>query len=411
MVEAEKIRAIRDLHALGWGSKRISRELGIARNSVKRYLRGGPDAEIQVRPNARKLNEETRQVAVELYTGPARGNAVVVKDLLEEQGIEASLRTIQRVVAGKRREVIAEQVATVRFETAPGEQMQIDFGQRVVRIGGRPVKVFLFVAVLSYSRRISVRAFLSERQDDWKEGLVAAFQRFGGVPRTVLVDNARALVLERDNEANIVRFHPAFTRFCVDWGITPKACRPFRAQTKGKVESGIKYVKNNAVAGREFASFAELEAHLARWQDKADLRVHGTTHEIPFERFQRDEAAVLRPLPARPLPVRQQRAIRTVSHDAFVEVSTVRYSVPYKLVRDKVEVFIGDDFVRVYHGVSLVAEHRRSFEPHSTVIDPCHHAGLWRTSWVEEAPAEPSDLAAMGRTLNDYEALITEVTR
>lgn len=412
MVEPETVRQIRELHGMGWGSKRISQETGISRNTVKRYLRGGSETEKQERPNARRLDGEARELAAELFVGAAGGNAAVVRDMLKDKGIEASLRTVQRTVAGQRREIVAQQVATVRYETAPGAQMQVDFGQKLVRIAGEMVRVFLLVVVLGYSRRISVRAFLSERQDDWREGLVAAFRRFGGVTRILLVDNARALVLDRDAEANTVRFHPAFLQFCKDWDLTPRACRPYRARTKGKVESGVKYVKRNAIAKREFASFADLEAHLARWQDEADQRVHGSTHEKPIVRFQRDEQAALRPLPKNPLPARQQRVVRIVSHDAFVALATVRYSVPYKLVRDRVEVLVAEDEVRVYHGTEVVARHRRSFEPHSEVIDPSHHAGLWRTTWDYEPLIDlPSPLLAMGRRLEDYAAVVAEVTR
>lgn len=412
MVEPEIVRAIRDLHELRWGSKRIAKQLGIARNTVRRYFREGMAAETQVRPNARCLSPEEAQKAVELFEDDADGNAVVVHEMLAENGIEASLRTVQRVVAPRRQEIAAAEAATVRFETAPGEQAQVDFGQRMVRIGDELVRVLLLVVVLGYSRRIFVRAFLHERQDDWREGIAAAFRHFGGIPRTLLVDNARALVKERDSEANIVRFQPSFLAFCKDWDLTPKACKPYRARTKGKVESGIKYVKRNAIAKRRFESFAALEAHLVQWQNKADKRVHGTTNEVPIERFLRDEVAVLRPLPLHPLKTRQKAVVRQVSNDAFVEVETVRYSVPYKLVRERVEVLVGEDVVRIFRGAKAVAEHRRSREPHDIVLAPEHHAGLWRSSWsVDRAAASGSPLEALGRSLGDYQAVIVEATR
>lgn len=410
MVEPEIVRAIRDLSMLGWGSKRISRQLEIARNTVRRYLRGGAEAEIQKRPRARRLDDDQLTEAERLFTGVAAGNAVVVRDEFIKRGVRVSLRTVQRAVAGKRRKLVAAQAATVRYETAPGEQMQVDFGQRIVTIGGKPVRVYLLVAVLSYSRRIFVRPYLHERQENWRDGIAAAFRHFGGVPRTILVDNARALVLERDRKANTVRFHPAFIDFCRDWDVTPRACQPYPARTKGKVESGIKYVKRNGLAGREFTTFAALEAHLAQWQNDADQRIHGTTHEMPISRFLRDEAQVLRPLPARPVGSRPRRLQRQVSNDAYVEVDTVRYSVPYQLVRDRVEVVVQDHDVQIFHGTRIVAKHSRSLEPYSVVRDPSHHAGLWRASWVVEAPATgPSRLEAMGRSLADYQAVVTGV--
>jgi transposase len=156
----------------------------------------------------------------------AEGNAVVVQQLLAEQGVRASVRTVQRAVAERRRELAASAVATVRYETVPGKQMQIDFGQKLVRIGGERVKVYLLVAVLCHSRRIFVKAFLSERQDDWREGIAAAFRHFGGVPQEVLGDNAKALVLKHDRQAQTVEFHPSYLAFCRDWDVVPRACGP-----------------------------------------------------------------------------------------------------------------------------------------------------------------------------------------
>ncbi|UQA63579.1 IS21 family transposase [Polyangium aurulentum] len=409
MVEPEIIRQIRDLAARGWGAKRIARELEVARNTVKRYLRGGPEAEVQVRPGRRCLDDDGRAEARQLYAGLAGGNAVVVARELRQRGVEASVRTVQRVVADQRRERFAADAASVRFETDPGQQMQIDFGQKVVRIGGTPTRVHLLVAVLCHSRRLFVKAFLGERQDDWREGIAAAFRHFGGVPRTMLGDNARALVVSRDRETGTVTFHPAYVAFCRDWGVTPRACQPYRARTKGKTESGVKYVKRNGLAEREFASFAALEAHLAAWMVEADQRIHGTTHEPPIVRFERDERQALRPLPARPMPVREQRLRRRVANDALVDVDTIRYSVPHRLVRETVEVALGEHEVRIYRGAELVARHERSFEPYARIIDKAHYAGLWRTQSAPVATASPpSPLEAMGRRLSDYAAVLEE---
>jgi transposase len=192
--------------------------------------------------------------------------------------------------------------------------------------------------------------------------------------------------------------------FCRDWDVQPRACAPYRARTKGTVESGVKFVKRNALAGRTFPSFAALEQHLAQWMDEADQRVHGTTHERPCDRFVRDEHAALRALPARPLPRREQRVRRRVASDAFVDVETVRYSVPYQLVRDHVDVAVDEQTVRIFHGTALVATHPRSREPYARVVEPAHLAGLWRVT----TPLEPWDetLSALGRSLAEYEAVV-----
>lgn len=403
MVEAELVRRMRGLHEAGWGAKRIAREVGVARNTVRRYLRSAT-AEVQTRPRARALDDDGRSEARQLFEGAAQGNAVVVQQMLGERGVEASVRTVQRAVSEQRRDKRVADLATVRFETEPGAQMQIDFGEKKMMIAGQLVCVYLLVAVLGYSRRLFVKAFLNQRSDDWREGIAAAFRHFGGVTRVVLGDNAKALVIARDRVAETLTFHPAYLAFCREWGVLPRACGPYRARTKGKTESGVKYVKRNALAGRAFDSFTHLEQHLTSWMVLADEREHGTTHESPLARFERDERHTLRPLPVGPLVVRHRRLKRRVSNDAFVDIDTVRYSVPFKLVRAHVEVLVGDEVVEVFHGVVRVATHRRSMEPHARIVDPAHFDGLWRRT--PKVPTTSSPLEAMGRRLSDYEAAI-----
>lgn len=403
VVEGEIVTAIRELTNRGWGAKAIAAELAVARNTVRRYQRGAA-AGVQVRPSARRLSMDDQATAQQFFQNEAEGNAVVVRQLLADQGCAVSLRTVQRAVAPIRQAQRAADVATVRVETAPGAQMQIDFGEKRVTIAGTAITVFLLVAVLSYSRRTFVKAFLHERQDDWREGIAAAFTHFGGVVLTVLGDNARALVRGRDRATGTVTFHPGYLGFCRDWDVQPRACAPYRARTKGKVESGVKFVKRNALAGRSFASFVSLEQHLARWMDEADQRVHGTTHERPCDRFVRAEQTALRPLPARPLPRREQRLRRRVASDAFVDVETVRYSVPYQLVRDHVDVAIDEQTVRIFHGTDVVATHARSREPFARIVEPAHLAGLWRAT-TPRAPVDGT-LSALGRSLAEYEAVI-----
>jgi len=409
MVEAEAVKQMRVLAGRGWGVKGIARELGLARNTVRRYLRSPEAAEVQVRPAARRLDTAKLAEAVALFDGEAEGNAVVVRRLLETRGTPASLRTVQRVLQGRRREVRAADLATLRFETAPGRQLQIDFGQRRVWIAGRQVTVHFLVAVLGYSRRLFVKAFLCERQDDWLEGIACAFRHFGGLPKEVLGDNSRCLVASVNRGAQTVVFQPAYLAFCRDWDVTPRACKPYRARTKGKTESGVKYVKRNGIAGRRFESFAALEGHLVQWMAEADQRIHGTTGRRPADLFTEVELATLIPLPQRPLPSRVRRLRRVVSNDCLVDIDTVRYSVPHALVGEHVEVQVRDATVEVFAGAKRVAAHARSSEPGAIVRDPAHFVGIWRTpAEIPAAEPPPGQLAAMGRSLSDYTAVIEE---
>ncbi|MFO1251432.1 MAG: DDE-type integrase/transposase/recombinase [Inhella sp.] len=142
----------------------------------------------------------------------------------------------------------------IRAPRSLGHQLQIDFGTVRVPVGDELLKVHLFVATLGHSRRTYVALFLHERQSAWLQGAEGAFRHFGGTPREVLVDNARALVNEHDAQTREVVFNERFHAFCRYWGVTPRACAPYRARTKGKDERGVGYAKRNAIAGHRFDS-------------------------------------------------------------------------------------------------------------------------------------------------------------
>src|SRR6476659_8662848 len=242
MLEPGAVSALLRLKELGFGTRRIARTLGISRNTVKSYIEAGGWRTYKL-PARRKILDGQERWLRERFDRH-RGNADVVRqELLAEKGLLVSLRTIERALAAQAR-------ATVRCETAPGKQLQIDFGERLVEIAGAKVKVFLFVATLGYSRRLHVRAFRNERQESWFAGLESAFARFGGITDEVLFDNARALVVDHDAVTRSVVFNDKLLAFAKHWGFRPRACAPYRARTKGKTENGVGYVKKNAVAGR-----------------------------------------------------------------------------------------------------------------------------------------------------------------
>ena len=335
-----------------------------------------------------------------------RGNADVVRqDLARERGIMVSLRTIERAVAPLRQALRAEARACVRFATPPGQQLQIDFGEMRVSIGEEAVRVYLFVATLGYSRRVFVRAFRHERQSAWFDGLEGAFRHFGGVPREVLLDNARALVDHHDAATREVRFNERLHAFARYWGVRPRACAPYRARTKGKDERGVGYVKHNAIAGHSFASWPALEAHLLWWmREIADVRDHGTTGEAPRLRFERDEAAALTPIDGRP-PFRQVRElVRRVQADCAVEVDGNSYSVPWRLIGESVQVVVADGRVRIHHAGQEVAAHAETTGRRQRIVDAAHFHGVAGAA-RPVAAAEPSGATtpALLRPLAEYE--------
>lgn len=413
----EDVEAMLKLASLGWGAKRIASELGCSRNTVRRYLRQGGWRLYEAAPRPSRLAAHAEWLAAQFRQH--RGNCDVVRqELLREHGVEVSLRTVERAVVHLRREVLAQSVATVRYETPPGHQLQIDFGTVRVPVDGEPMKVYLFVATLGYSRRTFVTMFLHERQSAWLEGLEGAFRHFGGTTREVLVDNARALVNAHDAQTREVRFNERFHAFCRYWKVTPRACAPYRAQTKGKDERGVGYVKRNAIAGHRFTSTEHLQSHLTRWtREVADVRVHGTTGEAPALRFERDERSALVPLAARAPFLQVRELARRVHTDACIELDTNRYSVPWRLIGETVTVVVAERQVRMLYAGQEVACHAQSMARRATIIERSHLVGivgseLVGVSWVgrqyteialNTLPAAPAELL---RPLTEYESAV-----
>ena len=182
MKAPDDVSAMVRLKALGWGSKRIAAELGCSRNTVRRWLAEGEWHPFAPPSRSKRLDGLVDWLG-ERFRRHAGNADVVRQELAREKGIMTSLRTVERAVAPLRQELVAAARATLRFETRPGEQLQIDFGERRTEIGGSPVKVFLFVATLGYSRRLHVRAYGHEKQDSWFDGMESAFRSFGGVPQ------------------------------------------------------------------------------------------------------------------------------------------------------------------------------------------------------------------------------------
>jgi transposase len=401
----DEVAAMLRLRELGWGTRRIAAELGCNRETVQRYLAAGGWAPYRSPERAGALAAQGPWLAERFRRH--RGNADVLRqELAAELGIVVGLRTVERAVAHLRRELAAAALATLRFETPPGRQRQIDFGERVVRIGEEALRAHLFVATLGYSRRVYVRAFRHERQSAWFDGLEGAFQHFGGLPAELLLDNARALVEHHDSGTREVTFNARFHAFARYWDVRPVACAPYRARTKGKDERGVGYVKRNALAGRSFASWAALEAHLAWWmREVADLRVHGTTGEAPLVRFEREEAAALRPLAGRP-PFRQMRELaRRVQNDGCVDVDTNHYSVPWTLIGCLVTVVVSGGEVQVLHAGAEVARHCQRTGRRERAVDAAHLRGIV----VHPAPSDAADItsrplgADLLRPLAEYE--------
>jgi transposase len=282
-------------------------------------------------------------------------NGVVLYPELQALGFSGGLLQVQRFVRPYRDQCRWSELATIRYETGPGEQAQVDYGQLWIWIGAQLEKVHLFVFTLGYSRRLFARAYRNERLTTLLDGHERAFRWFGGVTLGCLYDNPRTLVLGR--RENKLLWHPLFEDFARYYAFIPRACQPYRARTKGKAESGVKYVKRNTLMGRRFASGDELNDGLERWSaEVADLRIHGTTHERPIDRFAQEQ---LTPLGTRPPYHYQPERTRRVANDALVTVGAARYSVPVEYVGQTVSVHEGVGHYEFFQHQRLIARHQK----------------------------------------------------
>ena len=302
MVGSEAALEIRVLHRHGKSIREIAREMGVSRNTVRRYLRDDEAERYRARPlRVTKLDPFKGYVIERLRAAaPERIPASVLLMELRERGYAGGYTMLKVFVASLKPPAAAEPV--IRFETAPGEQMQVDWA--VIRRGENRLSVF--VATLGWSRTTYVEFVTDERVETLIEAHENAFLAFGGTPREVLYDNMRTVVLERHGYGRgRHRFHPGFLDFARHCGFRPRLCAPYRAQTKGKVERFIRYLRHSfyvplasrlaqegLIVDRETANLT-----VGRWlREVANVRVHGTTGEIPAERLE-IERVQLQPVP------------------------------------------------------------------------------------------------------------------
>jgi hypothetical protein len=284
-----------------------------------------------------------------------------------------------------------------------------------VYLGEESVRVHLFVMVLGYSRRLFAKAYRSEGLGPLLDGHSAAFAHFGGRTAKILYDNPRTIVTDKDESTGRVVWNATFKDRMDFYGVEIRLCRYYRAQTKGKVESGVKYVKRNALAGRRFRDLEELNAWLVEWSlTVADERVHGTTHERPSQRFFREPliAVDLRS----PTP-RERVESRVVPRDGYVAVEANRYPVPLEWSGETVEVRIQSEEVWITRPGADPVRHAR--------LEGKHQVARWSGAPRRLPPRgslptasgpprfDPAFLADLGevesRCLGRYERLLEEV--
>jgi transposase len=376
MIGKEDFAVIQTLHRRGVYQKDIAEELQVHPKTVSRALQrqGAPERERVKRGS--KLDAHKGKVDQLLSEGV--WNAVVILREIQADGYAGGYSILLEYIQPKR--VLRPGQATVRFETEPGKQLQSDWGEVLVEVAGQMRKVHFIVNELGYSRRFHFWCTDSEDAEHTYEGLIRSFEYFGGVTAEVLVDNQKSAVLEASNNG-----HPKFNERFVDlaghYGFTPRACKPYRARTKGKDERMVGCIKQNFfLRYRRFESWAHLNQLAEKWlREEADLRLQGTVKEVVAERFEREKPS-LKPLPQTRYDT-SYLEYRQAAWDGYIEVRGNRYSVPAALAGQRVRVRIGlEGLLRIYQADQLVSTHtlRSRQEGWSTHAE--HRAEMWKST-------------------------------
>jgi len=393
------------LHASGLSIREIARRTGFSRNTVRKYLRRPAVPRYGPRPGRpSKLDPFKAYLRQRVGEGVLNANRLLHE--LRAQGYTGG-KTILKDYLRPYRPARTPR-AVVRFEPQPGEQAQVDWGEfAYTDARGRRRKLYGFVMVLSYSRAMYVE-FVEQQDLSTLLGChLRAFAALGGVPKAILYDNMKTVVLRRQGET--VEYHPRLLDFALLAGFVPRSCRPYRAQTKGRVERAIGYVRQHFWPGARFVDLADLNRQVEAWvAGVAHQRIHGTTARRPAAMLAEERARLTPPRPAVVFASLLEEE-RRVSRDGYVCYGGSRYGVPWRFSGRTVTVRADDLTVEIRDGDRVVARHPRALLPGLTLSLPGQYQGIPLRGSGRPQPALATQLAGPEvevRSLRVYEAVL-----
>jgi transposase len=367
MIDYHRFCQIKDLHDhQGLNATQIAGVLSLDPRTVAYWLRQERFRLRKSAPRTSKLDPFKPQIVQMLEKYPY--SAAQVLQRLREQGFEGGYSTVKAYVRTVRP---TRQPAFLKLAFAPGECAQADWGSfGAVRVGQTSRRLSFFVMVLCYSRLMYVEFTVSQTMEHFLACHQHAFEFFGGVPQSVMVDNLKSAVLKRAlGEAPVV--NPKYADFAKHNGFRIVPCNVGKGNEKGRVENGVGYVKKNFLAGLEIADFSMLAPAATHWLDTvANVRLHGETRKPPVELWQ-SEKPYLNPLPLHPFDIATVSQVRA-SRQFRITLDTNRYSVPAHLAGQALTLKTYPDRLCLYHHHQLVARHPRSYDRHGDFEDPDH---------------------------------------
>jgi transposase len=366
MLNLEGFMNIRDLKQQGLSVSAIGRELDMDRKTVRKYLEEQPQPYKREHPAACKIDPHRVFLRERWEQGVHNASKLLVE--IRDRGYTGGYSQLKLAVAPWREE--HRERAFVRFETQPGEQSQMDWGHFGNWNGHR---LYGFALRLSYSRMRYVE--FTQRQDihHLLNCMAHAFRYFDGVTERVLTDRMKTVLI--DETGGELHFNTKFLGFAGYYGFVPQVCRPYRPETKGKIESTIRFVKQNFWPGIHFDSLADLNQQARAWMEKVNHQIHATTREVPYDRLAKERLLRIDEQPPYDTSYMEDRC---VAKDCTLSYRGNRYSVPYRHARKIVlvrEPVMGNR-IEIYSGTQVIAEHQLAAGRGVMVIDPAHYQGL-----------------------------------
>jgi len=386
-----------------WRVETVARRFGVHHSVVRRALRD--DAPAAAPALAPSVLDPFKPFIVERLTDLPLLTGTRLLGELRERGYTRGLAILRRYVAQVRQP--RPRKAYLRVEVEPGEQAQVDWGSfGHLRIGTTQRPLSVFAMVLSWSRALFLDFSLDQQMDTFLRMHRRALEFFGGVPRRILYDNLKSVVLHHVGAT--VQFNPRFLAFAGHYLFEPVAAPVRYPEAKGRVEASIKFIRHSFFYGRSFASVDDLRAQAAAWRDHtANTRLHATTHERPAERLL-VERTRLRALPERPFDTDLCLFPLIVSKEARVHLDTNTYSVPHEHVGQTVQLRADDHLIRVLRGDDEIARHPRCWDRRRHIEDPQHIEQLLAHRPAAHGPKRKDRLAALSPECRLY---LQEVAR
>src|SRR3989338_2625306 len=369
MLGMEVYTTIKTLKEKGYSKTKIAKMLGCSRKTVRKILKKLESGERiimkKITPNMLDCYKDYIIVKAEDELSAVR----IHQDLVEEKGYKGSYRTVAYYVKKLRN----TNEVYVRLHSLPGEEGQVDFGYvgRVVKEDGKLKKAWVFSMGLSYSRHRYYETVFSQSVKIFLKCHINALKFFGGVPKTIKIDNLKSAILSASfYEPD---YQQEYLRFAKHYGFAPIPCRIATPTDKGKAESNIKYVKGNFFKGRIFESLEICNEKLIGWMNNVcNTKVHGTTKEIPLEKFKAEESHALLPLPTTPYEI-SEWGKRKVNIDTHINFKNNYYSVPYEYIGKEVTVEVKDKLISVYADNQLLTTHIRCYEKGKFITNNSHY--------------------------------------